>query len=408
MAPRRVVITGVGVISALGLDRHGFWSALCDGRSGIGPIESLDTSGMSFHNGAEVKDFDPERLLPNKEDRALLDRCVQFALVSAREAVLDAGMEWTEEQGHRAAVVMGCGGGGKITEDAEYKNLYKLGKKRAHPLLVPKTMMNAGASRISFEFKLRGPVFTLSTACSSSNHAIGQAFHMVRNGLADTAIAGGHEAFFTYSSMKAWDALRVVDPDTCRPFSKDRQGMVLGEGAGMLILETLEAAKDRGADIYAEIVGFGMSADAHHVTMPSEEGPARAIQGALDDGGMTADEVDYINAHGTATVANDPNEVKVIRRVLGNQADRVAVSSTKSMHGHGLGAAGALEGVATALAIKHQIQPPTANFTTPDPECNIDAVPNEARSAPIRGALSNSFAFGGLNAILAFRRFEGS
>ena len=408
MAPRRVVITGVGVISALGLDRHGFWSALCDGRSGIGPIEAVDTTGISFGNGAEVRDFDTEQLLPNKEDRTLLDRCVQFALVSAREAVADAGIEWTEEQGHRAAVVMGCGGGGKITEDSEYERLYKLGKKRAHPLLVPKTMVNAGASRISLEFELRGPVFTTATACSSSNHAIGQAFHLVRGGLADTAIAGGHEAFFTYGSMKAWDALRVVDPDTCRPFSKDRQGMVLGEGAGMLVLETMESAKARGADIYAEIVGFGMSADAYHLTMPSEEGPARAIQGALSDGGMAPDEVDYINAHGTGTPANDPNEVKVIRRVLGDQADRVAVSSTKSMHGHGLGAAGALEGVATAFAIKHQVQPPTANFTTPDPECNINAVPNEARSAPIRGALSNSFAFGGLNAVLAFRRFEDS
>ena len=405
MTRRRVVITGLGVISALGKDRHEFWSAITSGRGGIRAIEGLDLENVTFKNGAQVPDFDPKEMLPDKADR-MLDRTAQYGLLAAREAVRDAGLEFTQELQDRGAVVTGCAGGGKITEDEQYYRLYALNKKRSHPLMVPKVMANSGASRISLEFGLRGPVFNLSTACSSSNHAMGQGYWLVRDGVADVALVGGHEAFFSLGNLKAWDALRVVAPDTCRPFSRGRLGMVLGEGGAILVLETLDHATARGADIYAEFTGFGMTADAHHLTMPSVDGPARAMSMALRDGGIDPTDVGYINAHGTGTPANDPNETKAIRRVFGDHAARLAVSSTKSAHGHALGAAGAIEAVATVLAIKHGVLPPTLNFTNSDPECDLDYVPNEAREAAIDCALSSSYAFGGLNAVLAFRRFN--
>ena len=246
----------------------------------------------------------------------------------------------------------------------------------------------------------------MTTACSSANHAIGLAYWTVRDGVCDVALTGGSEAIFTLANLKAWDALRVVSPETCRPFSKDRQGMILGEGGATLVLETLEHAQERGARIYAEVCGFGMSADAHHLTMASVEGPARAMQMALDDGGVAKEEVSYINAHGTGTLGNDPNEINAIREVFGQHAEDLAVSSTKSMHGHALGAAGAVEAVATVLGLEQGILPPTANFTEPDPECALDVVPNKGRPAELRAALSNSFAFGGLNAVVGFRRFS--
>jgi nodulation protein E len=258
------------------------------------------------------------------------------------------------------------------------------------------------------EFGLTGPAFTISTACSSSNHAIGHAFWMVRQGLADLALTGGSEAPFSMGLLKAWEALRVVSPDTCRPFAKDRRGMILGEGGAMLVLEPLEAARARGTQIYAEIVGFGMSADAHHITQPSVEGPAQAMSAVLADAGAPPDAVGYINAHGTGTPSNDPTEARAIYAVFGPRAAELPVSSTKSMHGHTLGAAGAIEAAATALALRNGILPPTANFTEPDPECELYVVPNVARPAEVEYALSNSFAFGGLNAVLAFRRWNGS
>jgi nodulation protein E len=290
------------------------------------------------------------------------------------------------------------------TEDAAYENLYRHGKKRSHPLNIPRMMGNAAASRISMEYGLRGPVYTLTTACSSANHAMGLAYCTIRDGVADVALTGGSEALFTLGNLKAWDAIRVVAPDTCRPFSKDRKGMILGEGGATLVFETLEAARARGATIHAEVCGFGMSADAHHLTMASVEGPARAMQAALEDAGLEKEQVSYINAHGTGTLGNDPNEVKAIREVFGPHADRLAVSSTKSMHGHALGAAGAIEAVATVLGLEHGILPPTANFNEPDPECDVDVVPNESRPAALEAALSNSFAFGGLNAVVAFKK----
>jgi nodulation protein E len=295
--------------------------------------------------------------------------------------------------------------GGQSTEDKGFCDVYRDKRNRVNPLTIPRTMANAAASHISMEFGVMGPTFTLSTACSSANHAIGHAFWMVRQGIAEMAITGGSEAPFSFGLLKAWEAMRVVSPDTCRPFSKNRKGMILGEGGAMLVIEPLEAARARGACIYGEIVGFGMSSDAHHITQPCVEGPVQAMRQALRDGNMRPEEVGYINAHGTGTLANDAVETRAIRAVFGQQADRLVVSSTKSMHGHALGAAGAIEAIATVLALRRGLIPPTANFEEPDPACDLDVVPNQPRESKAECALSNSFAFGGLNAVLAFRRW---
>jgi nodulation protein E len=324
-------------------------------------------------------------------------------VIAAREAIADAGVEWTPELRESAAIVTGSCVGGQSTEDIGFHEVYKLGHNRVHPLTIPKTMANAGASHISMEFGITGPSFTLSTACSSAAHAIGQAFWMVRSGATGLAIAGGSEAPFSFGILKAWEAMRVVSPDTCRPFSKDRHGMILGEGGAMLVLEPLEAAQARGARIHAEIVGFGMSADAGHITQPSAEGAARAMRAALRDAHLAPEAIGYINAHGTGTPANDPTETAAIRAVFGAHAGRLAISSTKSMHGHALGASAALECLATALALRDGLLPPTANYREPDPQCDLDVIPNVARAARVEYALSNSFAFGGLNAVLALR-----
>ncbi|HVP47506.1 MAG TPA: beta-ketoacyl-[acyl-carrier-protein] synthase family protein [Bryobacteraceae bacterium] len=400
---QRVAVTGIGVICALGRTTAEFGLALREGRPGIGPIESADCSNLRFRNGAEVPQYDHRPYFDDKR-ADFIDRFAQFAVIAAREATQDAGIEWTPPLRENAAIVTGSCVGGQSTEDAGFLNVYKMGLNRVHPLTIPKTMANAGASHISMEFGITGPSYTISTACSSASHAIGQAFWMVRGGMAPVAIAGGSEAPFSFGILKAWEALRVVSPDTCRPFSKDRTGMVLGEGAAMLILEPLDAARARGARIHAEIVGFGMSADASHITQPSADGAARAMRATLCDARITPEAVAYINAHGTGTQANDSTETAAIRTVFGPHAERLAVSSTKSMHGHALGAAGALEAAAAILALRDGFLPPTANFREPDPECDLDVVPNVSREADFQYALSNSFAFGGLNAVLAFRR----
>ena len=406
MSMRRVVITGIGVISALGLNTADFWAALREGLSGIAPIESVDVSKLRFHNGAEVRCYDVRAHFDDGKAH-FLDRFSQFALIAAREAVSDARVSLSAALRDKTAVVTGSCVGGQSTEDTGFSDLYRFNRDRVHPLTIPRTMANAGASYISMEFGITGPAYTVSTACSSSNHAIGQAFWMVLGGHAELAITGGSEAPFSFGFLKAWEAMRVVAPDTCRPFSRERKGMILGEGGAMLVLEPLEAASARGASIYAEIVGFGMSSDANHIIQPSAEGPARAIRSALRDAEVQADCVGYINAHGTGTPSNDCTETTAIRAVFGAHANQLAVSSTKSMHGHGLGAAGALEAAATALALRNGILPPTASFTEPDPECDLDIIPNQARSSKAEYALSNSFAFGGLNAVLLFRRFDG-
>jgi nodulation protein E len=399
----RVVVTGLGVISALGHNACEFWQALATGRSGIAPLESVDRAQLRFQNAAEVRAYDPARYFDEK-GISLLDRFAQFGAIAAREAITDSGIEWSSELRENTAIVTGSCVGGQTTEDDGFVNLYRKNIPRVNPLTIPRTMENAAASRISLETGITGPTYTISTACSSSNHALGQAFWLVRNGVTRMAIAGGSEAVFSMGFLKAWEAMRVVSPDTCRPFSRDRRGLILGEGGAMLVLETLESAQARGSKIYGEIAGFGMSSDAHHITQPSPDGAARAMRAALADAGMEPSDITYINAHGTATPANDATETAAIRKVFGTHAEKLAISSTKSMHGHALGAAGALEAVATLLALDRSILPPTANYNEPDPECDLDVIPNQARHAHVECALSNSFAFGGLNAVVAFRR----
>jgi nodulation protein E len=376
------------VVSALGCGVNPFWDALSHGRSGIRPITGFEP--FRFPNGAQVAGFDPAQHFDEKR-LVLLDPFAQYALVAAEEAMTSAGLTTA------GAIVTGCSAGGQDAMDAGFVDLYKKKSPRVNPLMVPKVMSSGAASHIAMTYGVTGPVYSVSTACSSANHAIGQAFWMVRNGVCASAIAGGCESVFSYGFLKAWEAMRVVSPDTCRPFSKDRKGLILGEGAGMLVLENMDSAIARGASIYGEICGFGMSSDAHHVTQPWADGAIRAMKAALVDAGL--ERVDYVNAHGTGTAANDVTETAAIRSLLG---DKILVSSTKSMHGHALGAAGVLEAIATILALKEGLIPPTANFTERDPECDLDVVPNEPRRVAIGTALSNSFAFGGLNAVLAF------
>lgn len=392
------MVTGTGVVSALGLTRGSFWDALRAGRSGIGPIGAVDCSALKFSNGAEVRGFDPLAHFDAKT-ASQLDRSVQLAGAAAAEAIDGSGIVIAPA---RTAVVTGCAVGGKPTEDETYRLLYAERRTRFDPMSIPKVMGSASASYISMRYGVTGPCYTLSTACASAAHAIGQAFWMVRSGLVDAAITGGTEAPLTLGMLRAWEAMRVVAPDTCRPFSRDRRGLILAEGAAVMVLETLDAALARGARIDAEICGFGMSSDAGHITMPSAVGAARAMAAALNDARLDAAQVGYINAHGTGTSANDATETRAILSVFPTPP---LVSSTKSMHGHALGASPALEAVATVLALREGSLPPTANFTEADVECALDVIPNHARDVQVEVALSNSFAFGGLNAVLAFRRY---
>lgn len=407
MNSRRVVVTGIGVISALGKDRGEFKESIFSGRSGVGQLSIPEVSKLRFTKGAEVLGFDESTHFEEKQ-LMLLERFAQFALVAAREAIKDSNFTWnTKLEKQRTAIITGTGTGGQLNQDQSSIDLYRNEKTRLHPLIIPRAMSNAGASHISMENGILGPTYTITTACSSSNHAIGQAFWSVRSGMVDQAIAGGSETPFGFINLKGWEAMRVVSNDACRPFSKDRSGMILGEGGAMFFMETLDSARARGAKIYAEISGFGMSADAHHITQPSEEGAADAIGSALSNAGLEPEQIGYINAHGTATLANDEMETMAIRRVFGKHTEKIAVSSTKSMHGHTLGAAGAIEAVATVLALHHGILPPTINFNEPDPKCDLDIIQNEARDLKVEAALSNSFAFGGLNGALVFKRWNG-
>jgi nodulation protein E len=399
---RRVVITGVGVVSSLGLNTDSFWQCLLAAKSGIAEIQSIDPAQIRFKYGAEIKNYVCEDHFDAK-DASFMERFTQFAVIAAEEAVAGAGVEWTAALRESAAVITGSCLGGRPIEEAGYWELFHNNRSRVQPLTIPLSMNNAGASHICMRYGVQGPAFTISTACASSTHAIGQAFHMVRSGAAPMAIAGGSEAPFFLGNLKAWEAMRVISKDTCRPFSMERSGMVLGEGAAMLVLEPLDAALARGVQPLAEIVGFGMSADAGHITQPVVTGPSHAMRNALRDAGLAPEQIGYINAHGTATGANDRTETAAIRCVFDGHADRLAVSSTKSMHGHALGASGAMEAVASILALKHGMLPPTANFLSPDPACDLDVIPNQAREARVEACLSNSFAFGGLNAVLAFK-----
>ena len=398
----RVAITGLGLVCALGITVDACWRRLAAGESKILPMRDPGSPPYKFSRGAEAWDFDPAAHF-SERDFITLERFAQLAAVAAREAVAQSGLTFEGELADRTAIVTGSSVGGQFSEEEGYKRLYREKNPRIAPLTIPRTMTNAGASRISLEFGIHGPAFTIATACSSSNHALGQAFTLVRSGQASVAIAGGSEAVFAEGLLRAWEAMRVVSPDICRPFSADRKGLSLGEGAGMIILEDWEHASRRGAEILGEIVGFGMSSDAHHITQPCIEGPAKCMQWALRDAGLAPAQVGYINAHGTGTQANDVTETQAIRATFGCAADQLMVSSTKSMHGHTLGAAGAVEAIATILALRNSVIPPTANFTSPDPACNLDIVPNQARQVDIDFAMSNTFAFGGLNATVIFK-----
>jgi nodulation protein E len=408
MAARRVAVTGLGMISALGNNIPETWDAVCEGRSGIAPIRSVDVTGLRFKNGAQVARYEPgEHFEANR--LPFLDPFSQYAVVAAREAVQSSGISLTQGLRENTAIVTGSGMGGQSTLGDGLAKLHLREKLRFDaPLIIPRAMSNAGASNISMEFGISGPAYTVSTACCSANHAIGQAFRMVRDGDVELAITGGSDAPFGFGLLKAFEAMRVVSPDTCRPFSKDRHGFIVGEGGAMLVLEPLDAATERGATIYAEIVGFGMSSDAQHITHLSSAGPVRAMRAALRDGGLLPEQIGYINAHGSGTQINDVVETQAIHEVFGAHTEHLPVSSTKSLHGHSLGATGAMEAVCTILGLKNGVLPPTANFIGPDPECNLDVVANVARPAQVEFALSNSFAFGGLNAAIAFRASNGN
>lgn len=409
---RRAVITGLGVVAATGSNVRSFFDNLCNARSGIGRITQFDPSALSVQIAAEVPNYNPAEHFPAKR-LDLLDRFSQFALLAAQEAVASSGLQLKDEERSRFGVVIGSGMGGAQGLDNGYLNLYARQATRLHPFTIPRIMHNAPVSHVCMEYGAQGPSFSTSTACSSSGHAIGEAFRLIKFDLADIVLAGGADSPITYGMMRSWESVRVLatgDGDAsraCRPFSADRDGMVIGEGSGVLVLEELDRARKRGAEIYAEVSGFGMTSDAAHITQPTVDGPARAIQAALNEAQLKPEDVDYVNAHGTGTRLNDATETSVIKKVFGERARKLPVSSTKSMHGHAMGATGALEMVATVLALKQGVVPPTANFTAPDPECDLDVVPNEARSVPVRVAISNSFAFGGLNAVLLVRKFQG-
>ncbi len=402
--PVRVAVTGIGCISPLGHDVGEFWAALRAGKSGIGPLTQAPLDQVNIKIAAEVKNYDETKLFDERE-LLVYDRYTQFALLSAREAVADAGIDFKKDEalGLATAVIVASGVGGWSTIDQAFYFLHKLGKPRAHPLTIPRMMISAAASQISMKYGLKGPAFCISSACSSSNHALGEAYWMIRTGRARAALAGGSEAEISLTSQRSWESLRVMASDTCRPFSKDRKGMVIGEGAGIVVLERLDDARKRGAAIYCEMAGYGLSADAGDIVMPDADGAARAMRQALETASLRPDDVDYINAHGTGTPLNDATEVKAIKSVFGAAAEKLMVTSTKSMHGHALGAASALEAVATVMAIREGVVPPTANYLGPDPECDLDHVPNTARKARLRAAFSNSLAFGGLNAVVAFK-----
>ena len=405
MHARRVVVTGMGIISPIGSTVYEFWKSIVDCKCGIKPYTSVNPEQIRFKHGAEVINFEPDQFI-EQGALDLMDRFAQFSVVAAQQAVKQANINIDKSNAHRTAVICGTSIGGIHSQERSYADLYKENKQRLHPFAIPRTMPNSASSNISLEFGITGPVYTISTACASSNHAIGQAFWMIRSGICDQALAGGSETPFTYAFLKAWEAIRVVAPDTCRPFSKTRQGMILGEGGAILLLESLEQAKQRGAEILGEIVGFGMTSDASHITKPDQQGAERAIKMALEDARIDHNMIDYINAHGTGTLVNDSMEVAAIQKVFGNHVDSLAISSTKSLHGHALGATSSFEAIATIMALKEGILPPTGNFEEKDDACNIDVVPNQSRKKEIHYALSNAFAFGGLNAVLAFKKWE--
>ncbi len=398
------MITGLGAISASGLNIPAFWDAMKAGHTAIKPLKPA-VNDIKISVAAQLPDFVPESYFTHDE-LTLLDRYSQLAVIAASEAINDAGISNNEKILTNTAIIVGSGCCAKHTDEETCVKLFKQQRSRVHPLTIPKGMPSAAANMVSMHLGTKGPAFVISSACASGAHAIIQGASMVQSGLVDIAVAGASDAPFTYGLLKSWDALRVVSNDTCRPFCKDRSGMVLGEGAGMLVLESEDHAAKRGARIYAELAGSGMTSDATHITRPDITGISKAMNLALNHANLHSTEIDYINAHGTGTELNDIIETRAIHQVFGDHASKLIVSSTKSMHGHALGAASALEIIATTLAIYNGIVPPTANFTVADEQCDLDYIPNKAREQGISIAMSNSFAFGGLNAVIALKKYS--
>jgi nodulation protein E len=394
---RRVVVTGIGTVNALSGDIPGTLAAFREGRSGIGPLTFRDADRLTIRTGAEVRDWqptlDPARL-------PLYDRVTQYALVAGAEAMAMAGLP--DDLGPCGGVILGTAAGGISTWEESYRAVFAEGRSRVSPLVVPRLMHNAPASHLSIRYGLTGPVLAVSSACASANHAMGLALQQIRLGLADVMLTGGSEAMLCFGGVKAWEGLRVLSPDVCRPFSLGRKGMVIGDGAGVLVFEAEDHARARGAKILAEVAGFAMTADAGDIVAPDPAGAARAMRGAMNDAGLHPSEVGYINAHGTGTLVNDRSETSAILQVFGPSPP--PVSSTKSMHGHAIGATGALEAIACLMVLREGILPPTIGYQAPDPDCALDVVPNHARQTSAGVALSNAFAFGGLNAVMAFRK----
>ncbi|SFF09744.1 3-oxoacyl-[acyl-carrier-protein] synthase II [Sulfitobacter brevis] len=402
---KRVVITGAGTINALGHSVASTMAAMREGVCGIGALDFRDVARLSIQIGGQVRGFETAGRY-NRQQISLYDRFTQFTLAAAKEAIEQSGLSFHGELSARSGVVLGTAGGGVSTWDDNYRAVYEEGKNRVHPFVVPKLMNNAAASHVSMEYNLKGPSFTVSTACASSNHAMAQAFALVRSGMAPAMVTGGSESMLCFGGVKAWEGLRVMSRDACRPFSANRNGMVQGEGAGVFVFEEYEHARKRGADILCEVAGFAMTSDASDIVMPSKAGAARAMAGALQDAGINPDEVGYINAHGTGTAANDKTECAAVADVFGPHADRLMISSTKSMHGHLIGGTGAVELLACIMALRDGVIAPTIGYEEPDPECALDVVPNEARDAKVNVVLSNAFAFGGMNAVVALRRLQ--
>lgn len=411
---RRVVITGIGLVTPLGIGLEENWQALIEGRSGIGPITRFDASDFATKFAGEVKNFNPEDFVPKKEAKKL-DIFLLFALAASKMAAEDARLSISDEESPRAGVIMGCGLGGLTTIEFGFKTLLEVGPKKISPFFIPSIIGNMAPGLMSIRYNAKGPNLSVQTACAAGTHAIGIAFHMIRDGMIDVALTGGVEAVVTptgvagFNAMKALSTRNDAPEKASRPFDKERDGFVLSEGAAVLILEVLERALERGAPIYAEVIGFGLTGDAYHMTAPAPEGEgaARCMEMALVDAGIRPEDVDYINAHGTSTDLNDRFETIAIKKVFGQHAYKLAVSSTKSMTGHLLGAAGGVEAAYTALTLQRGIIPPTINYEYPDPDCDLDYVPNVARKAQVRVALSNSFGFGGTNATIVMKAWNG-
>ncbi|MDK3072624.1 beta-ketoacyl-[acyl-carrier-protein] synthase family protein [Sedimentitalea sp. JM2-8] len=400
---KRVVITGAGTINALGHSVPETLRAMQDGKCGIGELDFRDVDRLAIRIGGQVRGFEPESRF-NRQQLSLYDRFTQFTLIAAKEAIAQSGLEFSGALAATSGVVLGTAGGGVSTWDDNYRSVYEDGKNRVHPFVVPKLMNNAAASHVSMEYNLKGPSFTVSTACASSNHAMAQAFAMVRSGMAKAMVTGGSESMLCFGGVKAWEGLRVMSKDACRPFSLGRSGMVQGEGAGVFVFEDYDHARARGAEILCEVIGFAMSSDASDIVMPSKQGAARAMANALSDARVNPEDVGYINAHGTGTAANDKTECAAVADVFGRHADRLMISSTKSMHGHLIGGTGAVELLACIMAVRDGVIAPTIGYEEPDPECALDVVPNTAREANVSVAVSNAFAFGGMNAVLVLRK----